>query len=143
LHTLIRQIIMSDMPTFRCTMIVATGAVMVAVSGCTSAAHTAKPEPSTSPSTGVVASGVITGYVQACSGLPGARTQLASVRVVHGGATVASVAIIAGSPAHDRYRVTVPPGIYNVTATNWFAARNTIVVTSGAQVAVDFPNSCK
>ena len=82
------------------------------------------------------ATGVVTGYADACQGLvvPTHRTLHVKVSLYSGSNLVASETIRSGA----RYRFSVAPGSYRVVT--WHT--QDVVVRAGQTVTANFPNVC-
>lgn len=115
-------------------------AAAAALAACTSGSRPVGPTPTPSPST--EARGVIAGFVDLCTGPAATPPRAARVRVMTDGTTIASTRVIAGDPAHRRYRLLVRPGRYLVEATNWPHVQHVVKVKEGSRVTANFPNVC-
>lgn len=90
----------------------------------------------------LAAAGSISGFVDVCAGFRGTPNRPAVVRVLHGGSVLVSAHVVAGDPARDRYDVSVGPGRYTVTASNW-PARQHVAVHPRQAATVNFPDICQ
>jgi len=124
-------------------MAVAALVAAASVSACTTATHHASGVTRPATFRPNALNGTIRGYDQACSGLPTPVPVPATVRVMRENSVIASVAVTASETTDGQYRVTIPPGRYRVTATNWPKVSHSVVVTPGAQAIVNFPNVCE
>jgi hypothetical protein len=117
----------------------ATGVVLA---GCTGSNHvtSSAPLPRSHPPSRAV--GSVSGVDELCTGPASVRPRAATVQLIHHGVVVAISAVIAGDPAHDRYRQNVTPGRYVVRASNWSKSPRAVIVPDGAGARIDFVNDC-
>jgi hypothetical protein len=111
---------------------------LVVTTACTGSQRPAAPSRSASETS----YGVVSGFVDVCSGPGQQPPRQATVEVLHAGSVIATVSVIAGDPAHHAYRVRVPAGVYTVRASNWPQVTRTVLVNPKVEATAEFPNNC-
>jgi hypothetical protein len=117
-------------------------AAAVLVAGCTGSNRTTSMPSVPTSAPPIRAMGSVTGVDELCAGPPSIRPRRATVHLIQDGEVVATSSVIAGDPAHDRYRLAVAPGHYLVRASNWRRFDRLVTVHGGTSARVDFVNFC-